>query len=76
MDVKNVFLHNDLSEEIYMENPQGVMQDSYLVYRLKKSLYGLKQALRAWYSKMDSYPLSQNFVHSKSDPGCLHAQQG
>ena len=44
------------------------MQDSSLVCRLKKSLYGLKQALRAWYAKMDCYLLSQNFVHCKSDP--------
>jgi hypothetical protein len=66
MDVKNAFLHGDLSEEIYMEQPQGFMQDSSLVCRLKKSLYGLKQALRAWYAKMDSYLLSQNFVCCKS----------
>jgi hypothetical protein len=32
------------------------------------TLYGLKQAPRAWYAKMDSYLLSQNFVHCKSDP--------
>jgi hypothetical protein len=68
IDVKNSFLHGDLSEDIYMEQPQGFMQDSYLVCRLKKSIYGLKQALRAWYAKMDSYLLSQNFVHCKSDP--------
>jgi hypothetical protein len=68
MDVKNAFLHGDLSEEIYMEQPQGFMQDSSLVCQLKKSLYGLKQAPRAWYAKMDSYLLSQNFVHCKSDP--------
>jgi hypothetical protein len=68
MDMKNAFLHGDLFEEIYMEKPQGLMQDSSLVYRLKKSLYGLKQAPRAWYAKMDSYPLSQNFVCCKSDP--------
>jgi hypothetical protein len=42
MDVKNAFLHSDLSEDIYMEQPQRFMQDSSLVYRLKKSLYGLK----------------------------------
>jgi hypothetical protein len=58
MDVKNAFLYGDLSEEIYMEQPQGFMQDSYLVCQLKKSLYGLKEALRAWYAKMESYLMS------------------
>ena len=43
------------------------MQDSSLVCRLNKSLYDLKQAPRAWYAKMDSYLLSQNFVRCKSD---------
>ena len=42
MDVKNEFLHGDLSDEIYMVQPQGFMQDSSLFCRLKKSLYGLK----------------------------------
>jgi hypothetical protein len=68
MDMKNAFLHSDLSEEIYMEKPQGFMHDSSLVCRIKKSLYGLKQAPRAWYAKMESYLLSQNFVHCKSNP--------
>ena len=44
------------------------MQDSSLVCRLKKSLYGLKQAPREWYSKMDSYLLSQKILHCRSDP--------
>ena len=42
MDVKNEFLHGDLSDKIYMEKPQGFIQDSSLVCILKKSLYGLK----------------------------------
>jgi hypothetical protein len=67
MDVKNEFLHGDLSEEIYMEQLEGFMQVSSLVYRLKKSLYGLKKAPRAWYAKMDSYLLSLNFVRCKSE---------
>jgi hypothetical protein len=58
MDVKNAFLYGDLSEEMYMEQPQEFMQDSSLVCQLKKSIYGLKQDLRAWYAKMDSYLLS------------------
>eukprot|EP00253_Pinus_taeda_P006200 PITA_06200 len=68
MDVKNVFLNGDLSEEIYMEQPHGFIQDSSFVCKLKISLYSLKQALRAWYAKMDSFLLSQNFERCKSDP--------
>jgi hypothetical protein len=44
------------------------MQDSSLVCRLKKSLYGLQKAPREWNANMDSYLLSQNFVRCKSDP--------
>jgi hypothetical protein len=58
MDVKNAFIHGDLFAEIYMEKPQGFMQDSSLVCRLKNSLYGLKQAPMAWYAKTGSYLLS------------------
>eukprot|EP00253_Pinus_taeda_P005174 PITA_05174 len=48
MDVKSAFLHGDLHEEIYMEQPIGFIQtDSSLVCQLKKSLYGLKEAPRA-----------------------------
>eukprot|EP00253_Pinus_taeda_P004697 PITA_04697 len=43
MNVKNAFIHGDLSEEIYMQQPHGFIQDSSLVCRLKKSLYGLNQ---------------------------------
>jgi hypothetical protein len=67
MDVKNAFLHGDLSNEIYMEQPQRFIQNSSLVCRLKKSLYGLKQTPRAWYAKMDYYFLSHDFVRCKFD---------
>jgi hypothetical protein len=68
MDVKNFFLHGDLLEEIYMEQLQGFIQNSSLVCRLKKSLYGLKQEPRAWHINMDSYLLSHDFVICKYDP--------
>ena len=48
MDVKTAFLHGNLEEEIYMEQPEGfkVQGKENQVCRLKKSLYGLKQAPR------------------------------
>eukprot|EP00253_Pinus_taeda_P026034 PITA_26034 len=68
MDVKSAFLHGDLHDEIYMEQPIGFIQtDSCLVCRLKKSLYGLKQAPRAWYAKMDSFLLEFGFSRCHSD---------
>jgi hypothetical protein len=44
MDVKSAFLHGDLQEEIYMQQPLGFVQEGStpLVCQLKKSLYGLK----------------------------------
>ena len=54
MDVKSAFLHGDLEEEIYMKQPNGYIEDSSLVCKLRKSLYGIKQAPRAWYAKMDA----------------------
>eukprot|EP00253_Pinus_taeda_P019127 PITA_19127 len=67
LDVKSTFLHGDLHEEIYMEQPIGFIQiDSNLVCQLKKSLYGLKQASRAWYAKMDSFLLESGFSRCHS----------
>eukprot|EP00253_Pinus_taeda_P001717 PITA_01717 len=68
MDVKSTFLHGDLHEEIYVEQPPGFIQtDSNLICRLKKSLYGVKQAPRAWYAKMDSFLLDAGFCRCHSD---------
>ena len=44
MDVKCDFLNGDLTEEIYMQQPEEFVSNPSLVCRLKKSLYGLKQA--------------------------------
>eukprot|EP00253_Pinus_taeda_P012710 PITA_12710 len=68
MDVKSTFLHGDLHEEIYMEQPPNFIQsESSLVCWLKKSLYGLKQAPWDWYAKMDSFLLNTGFSRCHSD---------
>ena len=54
MDTKRYFLHGDLNEEIYMEQPPKFKKNGIFIYRLKKSLCGLKQTPRAWYEKIDN----------------------
>ena len=52
-DIKNAFLHGDLSKEVYMEQPLGfvVQREIGRVCRLRESLYGLKQSSCIWFGK-------------------------
>ena len=59
MDVKSDFIHGEIHDEIYMQHPKGFIHDPSFFCSLKKSLYVLKQAPRAWYAKMDNFLLSQ-----------------
>ena len=63
MDVKIAFLHGDLDKEIYMEQPEGftIKEKNDYVYKLKKSLYGLKQTPRQWYKKFKSVMGEQGY---------------
>ena len=68
-DVKNAFLHGDLNEEIYMDLPLGYNTSTgeKIVYRLKKSMYGLKQSPRAWFGRFTSFMKKIRYRQSNSD---------
>jgi hypothetical protein len=57
LDVKSAFLHGELVEQVFVDQPPGYIKKGSkgLVYKLKKALYGLKQAPRAWYNRIDNY---------------------
>ena len=59
--MSTTFPHKDLDEDIYISQPVGFMamqEQGHLVYNLKKSLYGVKQASRMWYQKFDTFGTS------------------
>ena len=76
LNVKTAFLHGDLHEEIYMEQPEGFEEKGKekFVYKLKKSLYGLKQAPRQWYKKFDSFMTSNGYKRTLADP-CVYIRK-
>nr|GEY36813.1 retrovirus-related Pol polyprotein from transposon TNT 1-94 [Tanacetum cinerariifolium] len=78
MDVKTAFLNGNLREEIYVSQPDGfVDQDNpNHVYKLKKALYGLKHALRAWYDMLSSFQISQDFSKGSVDPTLFIRRNG
>lgn len=68
-DVKNAFLHGDLNEEVYMDNPPGytVPSQAKVVCKLQKALYGLKQSPRAWFGRFSILMKKFGFKQSHSN---------
>ena len=69
LDVKTAFLHGDLKKEIYMDQPEGfkVKGKEHMIYKLKKSLYSLKQAPRQWYKKFNSFMVGHEYTRTNAD---------
>ncbi|GKB12364.1 retrovirus-related pol polyprotein from transposon TNT 1-94 [Tanacetum coccineum] len=70
MDVKTAFLNGDLREDVYVSQPNMVVDidNPNHVYKLKKAFYGLKQAPRAWYDMLSAFLISQDFSKGSVDP--------
>ena len=73
MDVSTAFLHGELTEEVYMRQPEGFIEPGkeHLVCRLKRSIYGLKQSPRCWNHALDGQLKKMGFNQGASDP-CLY----
>ena len=73
MDVKTTFLNDNLEEEVYMKQPEGFFssEGEHLVCKLKKSIYGLKQAFRQWYLKFHEVITSFGFEENIMDQ-CIY----
>nr|GEZ09775.1 hypothetical protein [Tanacetum cinerariifolium] len=69
MDVKTAFLHGTLKEDVYFCQPEGFIDANHLshVFKLKKALYGLNQAPRAWYDKLSTFLLQNHFFKGTTD---------
>ncbi|GJQ93502.1 retrovirus-related pol polyprotein from transposon TNT 1-94 [Tanacetum coccineum] len=75
MDVKTTFLNGELKEEVYVSQPEGFVDPDHLTheYRLKKALYGLRQAPRAWYDTLSWFLLDNkcskdDIIFASTDP--------
>ena len=73
MDVSTAFLHGELTDEVYMKQPEGFIETGKedLVCRLKRSIYGLRQSPRCWNHALDGKLKEMEFKQTSSDP-CLY----
>lgn len=78
LDVKSAFLNGELHDEVYVSQPQGfvIQGEEMKVYKLQKALYGLRQAPRAWYSKVHQCFIEMGFERSANEPTLYKKSQG
>ena len=75
MDVKTAFLHRNLIEDVYMIQPEGFVDPTSTskVCKLKRSIYGLRQASRRWNICFHEVVTGLGFIKSEED-ACLYKQ--
>jgi histone deacetylase 1/2 len=78
LDVSNAFLHGNIQEEVYCQQPTGFHDPARPndVCLLSRSLYGLRQAPRAWFNRFVDYVLTLGFAQSRADPSLFVRRDG
>ena len=77
MDVKTAFLHSELEEEVYMEQPEGMKEpgkENWVCY-MRKTLYGLMQVAQAWNLRLHCAMLDNGYTQISSDH-CIYVRKG
>ncbi|EEB90715.1 hypothetical protein MPER_11042, partial [Moniliophthora perniciosa FA553] len=77
VDVKSAFLYGKLDEEIYMEQPEGFIArgQERKVLRLRRAIYGLRQAALVWWKALTQSMKDLGFKHLSSDAGIFICHQ-
>ncbi|CAI7795648.1 unnamed protein product [Closterium sp. NIES-53] len=76
LDVCTAFLYGILMEEVYMRQPPGYDDGSGRVWKLKRTLYGLKQSPRGWYKRIDNFLFQHGFACSECDSALYMLKEG
>jgi hypothetical protein len=70
MDVKTTFLNGNLTEDVYMTQLEGFVDPKHAgkIYKLQKSIYGLKQASQRWNLRFDEVVKGYGFIKNVEEP--------
>lgn len=69
LNLKSVFFNNYIQEVVFIDQPRGFVKYSFPnhLFKLKKALYGMKQAHRSWYDRLSKFMLENSFQRGKDD---------
>jgi hypothetical protein len=73
MDVKVVFLNGNMTEDVYMTQPEGFVDPKHAgkICKLQKSIYGLKQASQSWNLRFDEVVKEFDFIKNVEE-SCVY----
>src|SRR6185295_15360731 len=76
MDVKTAFLNGNLTEDVYMMQPEGFVDPSNAgkICKLRKSIYGLKQVSRSWNIRFDEVVKGFGFIKNEEE-ACVYKKE-